>query len=89
MYSKMVPGNNPTEENFQRVFWAFAPSIKAFAHYRPVLSIDGTHLYGKYKGTLLLWDVMVITNCFHLHLPLQKERIQIVEVGFWHVSKLE
>ncbi|RVW91315.1 Serine/threonine-protein phosphatase 7 long form-like [Vitis vinifera] len=54
MYSKMVPGNNPNEEIFQRVFWAFAPSIKGFAHCRPVLSIDGTHLYGKYKGTLLI-----------------------------------
>ncbi|KAL6342202.1 hypothetical protein AAG906_006816 [Vitis piasezkii] len=54
MYSKMVPGNNPNEEIFQRVFWAFAPSIKGFAHCRPVLSIDGTYLYGKYKGTLLI-----------------------------------
>ncbi|RVX20495.1 Serine/threonine-protein phosphatase 7 long form-like [Vitis vinifera] len=25
-----------------------------FAHCRPVLSIDGTHLYGKYNGTLLI-----------------------------------
>ncbi|KAL6345686.1 hypothetical protein AAG906_017422 [Vitis piasezkii] len=41
VYSKMVPGNNLNEEIFQR-----------FAHCRPVLSIDGTHLYGKYKGTL-------------------------------------
>ncbi|RVW69911.1 Serine/threonine-protein phosphatase 7 long form-like [Vitis vinifera] len=54
MYSKTVPGNNPNEEIFQRVFWAFAPSITGFAHCRPVLSIDGTHLYGKYKGTLLI-----------------------------------
>ncbi|XP_034674615.1 uncharacterized protein LOC117905866 [Vitis riparia] len=54
MYSKMVPGNNPNEEIFHRVFWAFAPSITGFAHCRPVLSIDGTHLYGKYKGTLLI-----------------------------------
>ncbi|RVW84296.1 Serine/threonine-protein phosphatase 7 long form-like [Vitis vinifera] len=54
MYSKTVPGNNPNEEIFQRVFWAFAPSIIGFAHCRPVLSIDGTHLYGKYKGTLLI-----------------------------------
>ena len=54
MYSKTVPGNNSNEEIFQRVFWAFAPSITGFAHCRPVLSIDGTHLYGKYKGTLLI-----------------------------------
>ena len=54
MYSKMVPGNNPNEENFQHVFWAFALSIKGFAHCQPVLSIDRTHLYEKYKGTLLI-----------------------------------
>ncbi|KAL6337823.1 hypothetical protein AAG906_002288 [Vitis piasezkii] len=54
MYSKMVPGNNPNEEIFQRVFWAFTPSIQGFTHCRPILSINGTHLYGKYKGTLLI-----------------------------------
>ena len=54
MYSKIVPGNNPNEEIFQRVFWAFALSIKGFTHCRLVLSIDGTHLYKKYKGTLLI-----------------------------------
>ena len=32
VYSKMVPGNNPNEEIFQRVFWAFAPSIKGFTY---------------------------------------------------------
>ena len=54
MYSKMVPGNNLNEEIFQRVFWAFALSIKGFTHCRLVLSIDGTHLYKKYKGALLI-----------------------------------
>ena len=39
---------------FKYVFWAFAPSIAGFAHYRPVISIDRTHLYGKYKGKLLI-----------------------------------
>ena len=36
------------------MFWAFKPSIEGFANFRLVLSIDGTHLYGKYKGTLLI-----------------------------------
>ena len=54
MYSKMVLGNNPNEEIFQCVFWAFAQSIKGFAHCQPILRIDGTHLYEKYKGTLLI-----------------------------------
>ncbi|XP_074266184.1 uncharacterized protein LOC141588651 [Silene latifolia] len=41
-------------EIFQRVFWAFGPSIVGFNHCRPIITIDGTHLYGKYKGTLLI-----------------------------------
>ena len=36
------------------MLWAFAPSIAGFAHCRPVIIIDGTHLYGKYKGKLLI-----------------------------------
>ena len=39
---------------FQRVFWTFHPSIEGFKHYQPILSIDGTHLFGKYKGTLMI-----------------------------------
>uniref|UniRef100_A0A2N9G5E1 MULE transposase domain-containing protein n=1 Tax=Fagus sylvatica TaxID=28930 RepID=A0A2N9G5E1_FAGSY len=41
-------------ERFQRVFWAFGPCIAGFVHCRPVISIDGTHLYGKYQGKLLI-----------------------------------
>ena len=46
--------NMPNMEIFQCVFWSFKPSIEGFEHYRPVLSIDGTYLYEKYKGTLLI-----------------------------------
>jgi hypothetical protein len=41
-------------ERFQHVFWAFGPCIAGFVHCRPVISIDGTHLYGKYQGKLLI-----------------------------------
>ena len=41
-------------EIFQCVFWSFKPSIEGFEHCRPIMSIDGTHLYGKYKGKLLI-----------------------------------
>ena len=41
-------------EVFQCVFWAFHPSIEGFNHCQPILSIDGTHFYGKYKGTLMI-----------------------------------
>ncbi|XP_057755870.1 uncharacterized protein LOC130975053 [Arachis stenosperma] len=38
---------------FHRLFWTFLPCIEAFRHCKPLVSIDGTHLYGKYGGTLL------------------------------------
>uniref|UniRef100_A0A2N9J057 SWIM-type domain-containing protein n=1 Tax=Fagus sylvatica TaxID=28930 RepID=A0A2N9J057_FAGSY len=39
---------------FESVFWAFGPSIQGFMHCRPVVSIDATHLYGKYEGKLMI-----------------------------------
>ena len=36
------------------MFWSFKPSIEGFEHCRPVMNIDGTHLYRKYKGKLLI-----------------------------------
>ncbi|XP_020699115.1 uncharacterized protein LOC110111540 [Dendrobium catenatum] len=38
---------------FKSLFWAFGPSIYGWQHCRPVLSMDGTFLLGKYRGTLL------------------------------------
>ncbi|XP_021748513.1 uncharacterized protein LOC110714318 [Chenopodium quinoa] len=49
-----TPTLDPSTHVFQRVFWAFKPSIDGFNHCRPLITIDGTHLYGKYKGTLLI-----------------------------------
>ena len=46
--------NNATVRVFNRAFWAFGPCITAFRHCRPVMSVDGTFLTGKYKGTLLI-----------------------------------
>ena len=51
---KIFDTNMPNTEIFQRVFWSFKPSIEGFEHCRPILSIDGTYFYGKYKGTLLI-----------------------------------
>jgi transposase-like protein len=39
---------------FESVFWAFGHSIQGFVHCRPVVSIDATHLYGKYEGKLMI-----------------------------------
>ena len=46
--------NMPNIEIFQCLFWSFKPSIDGFKHCRLVMSINGSHLYGKYKGTLLI-----------------------------------
>ncbi|XP_074290916.1 uncharacterized protein LOC141617644 [Silene latifolia] len=45
---------SPNVEVFDRVFWAFGLSTKGFKHCRPIITIDGTHLYGKCKGVLLI-----------------------------------
>ena len=39
---------------FKSVFWAFHPCIVGFKKCRSVISIDATHLYGKYKGKLMI-----------------------------------
>ncbi|XP_016185960.1 uncharacterized protein LOC107627649 [Arachis ipaensis] len=39
---------------FHQLFWTFPPCIDAFQHCKPLVSTDGTHLYGKYGGTLLV-----------------------------------
>ncbi|XP_059285610.1 uncharacterized protein LOC132039081 [Lycium ferocissimum] len=39
---------------FNYVFWAFKPSIDGFGHWRPVISIDGMHVYGTYDIKLLI-----------------------------------
>ena len=57
---KTFDSNMPKNEIFQCVFWSFKPSIEGFENCRPILSIDGTHLYGKYGGSLLIamgWDI--------------------------------
>ena len=51
---KTFDTNMSNTEIFQRVFWSFKPSIEGFEHCRHVLSIDGTHFYVKYKGTLMI-----------------------------------
>ncbi|XP_050890812.1 uncharacterized protein LOC127096261 [Lathyrus oleraceus] len=39
---------------FHRLFWAFRPCIRGFAYCKPIVQVDGTWLYGKYRGTLLM-----------------------------------
>ncbi|XP_055960100.1 uncharacterized protein LOC126661647 [Mercurialis annua] len=39
---------------FKRMFWTFFPMVDGFPFCKPILFIDGTHLYGKYKLHMLI-----------------------------------
>ncbi|KAG9450469.1 hypothetical protein H6P81_010434 [Aristolochia fimbriata] len=55
---KMITTDDGVREGnfvqFDRAFWAFRPAIHRFQFCRPFISVDGPHLYGKYKGCLLI-----------------------------------
>ncbi|XP_072087150.1 uncharacterized protein [Arachis hypogaea] len=36
------------------IFWSFYLCIVTFKHCKPLVQVDGMHLYGKYKGALLV-----------------------------------
>ena len=59
--------DTPGTITFKYVFWAFAPFIARFAQCRLVISIDGTHLYRKDKGKLL---IAMTTNANNEIVPL-------------------
>ena len=48
----------PTSEDdiilLHYVFWSFGPCIDGFKYCKPVISIDETHLHGKYREKLLV-----------------------------------
>ncbi|XP_020151004.1 uncharacterized protein [Aegilops tauschii subsp. strangulata] len=50
----MRHGVEEIDEVFHRAFWSFGQCIETFKHCRPMLSIDGTFLTDKYKGTLMV-----------------------------------
>ena len=54
-YKLLVDGNYEQGTcTFKLVFRACRPCIVGFKHYRPMINIDATHLYGKYKGKLMI-----------------------------------
>ncbi|XP_027362490.1 uncharacterized protein LOC113870091 [Abrus precatorius] len=52
---------------FERLFWCFHQCKKAFNFCKPIIQIDGTFLYGKYRHTLLIATTQDGNNCI---LPL-------------------
>lgn len=43
---------------FQYVVWTFGQYIRGIKNFRPVITSDGTHLYGKQKGAILVTIVV-------------------------------
>ncbi len=50
------------EKVFRYVFWSFGPCAKAFELCFPVVSVDGTHLRGSFKGKALIAMVKTANN---------------------------
>ena len=49
-----TPTNKDNTVFLHYVFWSFSPCIDGFKYCKSVISIDGTHLCGKYQGKLLV-----------------------------------
>ncbi|KAL9666548.1 hypothetical protein QQ045_000882 [Rhodiola kirilowii] len=63
-----------------RVFWAFSPTINGFTHCRPVISIDATHLNGKWKWILM---IVVALNAENEILPLAYALVESENIVSW------
>ena len=75
-----TPGSVAGTSLLHYVFWAFAPCIDGFKYCKPVISIDGTHLYGKYQGKLL---VAMTTDANNKVFPLAFAVVDIESESSW------
>ena len=58
--------NNQVDNRFRtfhRVFWTFKQCCDAFNFCKPIIQVDGTFLYGKYRGTLLIATTQDGNSC--------------------------
>ncbi|KAL5134463.1 hypothetical protein HKD37_03G007619 [Glycine soja] len=56
LHDDFIVGNTVSRKHrqFHRVFWTFGQCKEAFKYCKPIIQVDGTHLYDKYHGTLLM-----------------------------------
>jgi hypothetical protein len=69
---------------FERVFWAFWPLIQVFQYFHPLVHINETHLYGKYKAKILIAVSYDANNriFFLLCYALVEEEMIVTRHGF-------
>ncbi|KAK4395744.1 hypothetical protein Sango_1728700 [Sesamum angolense] len=72
--------DRPGVQMLHYVFWAFRPCIEGFRSYRNVISVDGTHLYTKYKHKLL---VAVTLDANQQVLPLAFALVDKESLASW------
>nr|KAJ0216107.1 hypothetical protein LSAT_V11C300133080 [Lactuca sativa] len=60
------PNDSSNVATFKYVFWAFGHAIDASRLCRPVISVDGCHLKGSYKGKLLVAVTKDANNNYYL-----------------------
>ena len=54
VFNRTTPTSEDDTVFLHYVFWSFSPCIDGFKYCKLVISINRTHLYGKYQGKLLV-----------------------------------
>ena len=67
MFYRTTPTSEDDTVFLHYVLGSFGPCIDEFKYCKPVISIDETHLYGKYQGKLL---VTIATDANNKVFPL-------------------
>ncbi|XP_075481183.1 uncharacterized protein LOC142521893 [Primulina tabacum] len=59
---KHLIANIEMSKTLNYVFWAFRQCVYGFPHCRKIISVDGTHLYTKYKQKMLIAITLDVNN---------------------------
>lgn len=71
------------------MFSSLSSSNEGFQSFQPVINSDGTHLYGKYRGKVLVAVGLMLTISYsHLRPLLWKARTTTIGVGSCRVLGL-
>ncbi|XP_061352681.1 uncharacterized protein LOC133297529 [Gastrolobium bilobum] len=72
---------------FHRLFWTFKQCCDAFKYCKPIIQVDGTFLYGKYRGTLLIATTQD-GNCCVLPIAFAIVEGETLEAWTWFLANI-
>ncbi|WVZ06171.1 hypothetical protein V8G54_019517 [Vigna mungo] len=57
------------QQYFKRLLWTFKPCVDGFPYCKPLVQVEGTFLYGRYRGTFFggcgtRWEKQHTPHCF-------------------------